>query len=209
MSEPVVIPLNLSPDKLVQLQQLQHVFADVCNTLAPLAREHACWNRVALHHLAYHTLRKQYPQLGSQMVCNAIYSVSRVCRILFQNPTSPFNLNQSQQESLPLLRFAPTAPVYFDRHTLSIKEGMVSMLTLDGRIRFLLSISQADEARFKTEKLREIILSSCASQYQLSFLFANINEKKSDTTQNALPEYVAVLPEEAATEPRALIGEAA
>ncbi len=38
------------------------------------------WNRVALHHLMYRNLRDQFPEMGSQMVCNAIYSVSRTCR---------------------------------------------------------------------------------------------------------------------------------
>lgn len=206
MSEQLIIPLNISSDKLAQLEQLQRVFAEVCNTLAPMAREHACWNRVALHHLSYHTLRKQYPELGSQMVCNAIYSVSRVCRILFQNPKSPFNRSQSRRQNLPQLRFAPTAPVYFDRHTLSIKAGIVSMFTLDGRIRFHLSISEADEARFKNEKLREIILSSHANRYQLSFLFSTKTEQNTDNLQTALPEYVVVFPGEAPATPASLLG---
>lgn len=193
MSEPLVITLNVSSDKLAQLQRLQHVFADVCNTLVPLVREHACWNRVTLHHLSYGTLREQYPQLGSQMVCNAIYSVSRVYRILFENPRSPFNLNHNRKQYLPQLRFAPTAPVYFDRNTLSIKEGIASMFTLDGRIRFHLNISADDEARFKNEKLREIILSSHSNQFHLSLLFANMTENNTDTTETVLPEYVAIL----------------
>lgn len=177
MSERLVIPLNVSSAKLAQLQQLQYVFAEACNTLAPMAREHACFNRVALHHLSYRALREQYPELGSQMVCNVIYSVSRVCRILFQNPKSPFNLSKSQRKNLPYLRFAPTAPVYVDRHTLNIKEGIASMFTLDGRIRF-----------------------------QLSFLFSAMTEQNMDTIQTVLPEYVVVLQDEAAATPAVLLG---
>lgn len=209
MSEPLNITLNVSPEKLAQLQQLQRVFAQVCNSLVPVVREHVCWNRVALHHLAYHGLREKFPQLGSQMVCNAIYSVSRTCRMLFQDPASPFNLSKLGQRPLPQLSFAATAPVYFDRHTLSIKDGMVSMFTLDGRIRFHLSISEADEARFKHEKLREIVLSSLDQQYRLSFMFSTLNEKKSATEGGALPEYVVVLPEEEISIPVSMMRELA
>ncbi len=170
--EPLAIPINVPPAVAAQLRHLQHAFADVCNAIAPIVRDTRCWNRVALHHLVYRSLRERFPQLGSQMICNAIYAVSRTCRAVFQAPRSPFNLARMGTRPLPQLRFAPDAPVYFDRHTLSIRDGIVSMLTLDGRIRFKLSISEANEQRFRTEKLREILLFAKAGQYQLRFVFA-------------------------------------
>ncbi len=215
-TKPLVVPLNTTPALATQLQHLQQAFADVCNAISPIVSETRCWNRVALHHLVYRSLRERFPQLGSQMICNAIYSVSRTCRLIFQAPGSPFNVARLGNRPLPQMRFAPEAPVYFDRHTLSIRGGVVSMLTLDGRIRFRLSISEADEQRFKQERLREILLLNRGGQYQLHFIFAdsasaedaldaapssparNARQKARATTEDELPEYVVVLDESAA-----------
>lgn len=164
--------LNTSAPQTARLHELQQVFAKVCNALAPLVQQTACWNRVALHHMAYKQLRQQFPDLGSQMVCNAIYSVSRTCRVVYQHPNSPFNVQRLAGRPLPLVKFLPQSPVYFDRHTLSLKDGLVSMFTLDGRMRFELALSKADERRFRDEKLREIVLTSRAEVFSLSFTFA-------------------------------------
>ena len=59
------------------------------SAIAPLVQQTKVWNRVALHHLAYRQLREQFPEMGSQMVCNAIYSVSRTGRLVFQHPPKP------------------------------------------------------------------------------------------------------------------------
>ncbi len=202
--EPLAIPINVTPAVAAQFRHLQQAFADVCNAIAPIVRDTRCWNRVALHHLAYRSLRVRFPQLGSQMICNAIYSVSRTCRTVFQSPASPFNVARLGDRPLPQLRFSPEAPVYFDRHTLSIRDGIVSMLTLDGRIRFRLSISEANEQRFREERLREILLLAHAGQYQLRFVFARPTDgarsssgrdDAADAPKNELPEYVVLLDE--------------
>jgi hypothetical protein len=191
------IPLNTSPEQLASLQALQAAFARVCNALAPTVQQTKVWNRVALHHLTYRSLRDQFPEMGSQMVCNAIYSVSRTCRLLFQHPQSPFNLTRLGSKPLPLLRFADSCPVYFDRHTLSVKDGRLSMYTLDGRIRFALALKPVDEANFRDKKLREIVMSRSANGlFQLSFLFSDgEDEKDTDTVVSGdaeVPEYVMV-----------------
>jgi hypothetical protein len=129
------------------------------------------WNRVALHHMAYKSLRERFPQLGSQMVCNAIYSVSRASRLIFQTPGSPFHVTKMAGRPLPLLRFADSCPVYFDRHTLSLKDGQVSMFTLDGRMKFQLALGPAQEAAFHTRKLLEIVLQRRGEVFELAFLF--------------------------------------
>lgn len=191
------IPLNTSPDQLARLQALQIAFARVCNALAPTVQQTKVWNRVALHHLMYRTLRTRFPELGSQMVCNAIYSVSRTCRMVFQNPHSPLNLTQLGDKPLPMLRFADNCPVYFDRHTLSVKAGQLSMYTLDGRIRFALALKPADEAIFNEKKLREIVLTrSTEGLFELSFLFSDGQEDDAPDSSFPngadVPEYVMV-----------------
>ncbi len=199
MVSTLVIPLNADPTQTRQLHALQQAFAAVCNVLSPLARETRCWNRVALHHLSYRQLRERFPQLGSQMVCNAIYSVSRSCRQVYQSPQSPFNLARLGSQPLPLLQFAPSAPVYFDRHTLNIKGGQLSMFSLDGRLRFQLTISALDEQRFQQEKLREIAMVSQGDSFSLHFHFSGAPQDIADADP-ALPEYVLVLTDPQATD---------
>jgi hypothetical protein len=190
------VPLNTSSEQTARLMALQSVFARACNALAPLVQKTKVWNRVALHHMAYKPLREQFPQLGSQMACNAIYSVSRHSRLLFQHPQSPFHLSKLGAKGLPLLRFSDSCPVYFDRHTLSVKDGQLSMYTLDGRMRFQLALKPEDEANFHEKKLREIVLSrGTTGRFELQFLFSDADDQANEPEpSNAaeLPEYVMV-----------------
>lgn len=198
MNSVLRIPLNASPEQVARLQALQSGFAKVCNALAPVVQQTRVWNRVALHHLAYRQLREQFPGMGSQMVCNAIYSVSRTSRLVFQHPGSPFHLSRLGDKPLPLLRFADSCPVYFDRHTLSLKAGQLSMFTLDGRMRFQLALGAQDEAAFHAGKLREIVLSRRADGvYELAFFLTDPDETGANPapvagTDAEIPEYVMV-----------------
>ena len=192
------VPLNGSADQMGSLLALQKAFAQVCNSLAPLVQQSRCWNRVTLHHLAYKLLREKFPAMGSQMVCNAIYSVSRTSRLVYQHPGSPFNLARLGNKPLPLLRFSDSCPVYFDRHTLSVKAGQLSMYTLDGRIRFQLALREEDELSFYEKKLREIVLSRTNnSSFELSFLFLAAAQHGAaplapEPGLGEIPEYVIV-----------------
>lgn len=192
------IPLETSPEQVQRLQALQQGFAQVCNALAAVVQQTRVWNRVALHHLTYRQLREQFPQMGSQMVCNAIYSVSRTCRMVFQHPQSPFHLSRLGDKPLPLLRFADSCPVYFDRHTLSLKAGQLSMFTLDGRMRFQLALGAEAEEAFQKRKLREIVLSRASGdRYTLSFVFSDSEIEASSSPVSVseeaeIPEYVMV-----------------
>lgn len=170
MSSLIRVPLNSTPEQFARLQALQSSFAQVCNTLAPEVQRTRVWNRVALHHMHYRALRERFPALGSQMVCNAIYAVSRTCRLVFQMPGSPFFLAKLGNNPLPLLQFANSCPVYFDRHTLSIKGSKLSLFTLDGRMHFELTLSETQLGLFKVAKLREISLTQrLDGLYQLAF----------------------------------------
>lgn len=192
------IELNAMPEQVERLHALQVGFAKVCNAIAPVVQQTRVWNRVALHHLTYRQLREQFPEIGSQMVCNAIYSVSRTGRLIFQHPASPFNLSRLGDKPLPLLQFADSCPVYFDRHTLSIKSGQLSMFTLDGRMRFELALRPEDEASFHEKKLREIVLSRPSDGvYALSFLLGDEPDGKETPAETSMPngeipEYIMV-----------------
>lgn len=195
------IPLNTSVEQAVRLQALQAAFAEVCNALAPVVQQTRCWNRVALHHLTYHDLRGRFPQMGSQMVCNAIYSVSRAYRLVLQHPASPWNVVKHPEKAIPRVNFLPDSPVYFDRHTLSLKDGQLSMYTLDGRMRFQLELKAEDLARFQQDKLREIVLAKTAQGYQLLFWLSPAGEQEDvgvavPASSGELPEYLVVVPGE-------------
>lgn len=201
------IPLKAAPAQLARLAALQARFAEACNALAPLVAQTRCWNRVALHHMAYKQLRERFPDLGSQMVCNTIYSVSRISRTVYQHPQSPFNVARFEAgKALPRVQFTADAPVYFDRHTLSLKDGVVSLFTLDGRMRFELEVEPAQERRFREQKLREIVLTGGAAAdaaagrpapgYALTFQFGSADEAArgpgAARSRDDWPEYVLV-----------------
>lgn len=194
----VRVRLQTTPEQTERLVQLQAEFARACNALAPMVQSTACWNRVALHHMAYRQLRQQFPGLGSQMACNVVYSVSRTCRLVYQSPTSPFNLQRLAGQPLPLLEFSARSPVYFDRHTLSVKGGVASMYTLDGRMRFRMQIDPEDEQRFHEQRLREIVLLRKGEHFDLLFTFGPADALPTTRAQDAaaatgdLPSYVAV-----------------
>ena len=200
MNSSLRVALNASPEQLGALTALQAAFAQVCNALAPLVQQNRCWNRVTLHHLAYKSLREEFPQIGSQMVCNAIYSVSLTARLVFQHPASSFHVSRLQGKPLPMLRFLDTSPVYFDRHTLSLKAKTLSMYTLDGRMRFTLPLSEADQKTFHEKKLREIVLSRKANgSFELLFWFTDAQDDEAPPKAAAalhrhthIPEYVKV-----------------
>ena len=196
MNKKLRIRLQTSEEQKARLQALQQLFAHACNALAPMVRETRCWNRVALHHMSYKGLREQFPALGSQMVCNAIYSVCRASRRIYQGPDSPFSLARLGDKPLPLLRFADNCPVYFDRHTLSLKAGVLSLFTLDGRMRFQLTLQPEAETAFHASKLREIVLSRHADgEFELIFWLESKGGQGQQAAQapdEELPEYLIV-----------------
>lgn len=152
------LPLSPSPEQLANLCNLQALFSQACNAVSGYVQTSRCWNRVALHHLCYRQVREQFPHLGAQMACNAIYSVCRAARWAYQHPGSPITPFVNSGKPLPRLLFLASSPVYFDRHTMSIKGNELSMFTLDGRLHFRLELAPAARELFFRDKLKEIAL---------------------------------------------------
>lgn len=196
--------LNASEQQFQQLRRLQAEFSAACNAVAPIAQVNRCWNRVALHHLAYREVRARFPQLGSQMACNAIYSVARTYRAILNHKQSPWNLEQRPNQPLPLICFTDKAPVYFDRHTLSLKNGMLSMYTLDGRLRFELNLSTQDAERFAHQKIREIVLMCVGNNFALQVWLDEKSALPEADETGDLPEYLLIEPPEASSTPQAM-----
>jgi hypothetical protein len=95
---------------------------------------------------------------------------------------------------LPLLQFLPSAPVYFDRHTLSIRNGSLSIYTLDGRMRFQINLSPQDEDRFAKSRLQEIVLRGTGAKFSLSFSFGDEPAQAAEAQQadSLMPHYVVL-----------------
>lgn len=193
MNNLVSICLQLSPDQKVKLDQLNEQFRRACNQLCPIIAQTGCWNRVGLHHLGYKLIREKFPNLGSQMASNAIYSVSRACRQLFQNPQSKYFLHKSAGAKIPQFKFAGRCPVFFDKHTVSLKNGVISLYTLDGRIRFNVDLTVDQEKRFLTQTIKEIVLLYKKEQYWLNFDF---DGKSLIDLASEMPEYLFVMSDE-------------
>ena len=186
------ILLNANPEQISKLENLQKNFIDVCNAIAPVVQETRCWNRVVLHHMVYHKLRAQFPLMGSQMICNAVYSVCRAARVILQHPKSPFYLKDGEEVKLPRIVFLPNSPVYFDRHTLNIKDQSLSMFTLDGRIRFDIQLSKSQYKSFVRDKLKEVLLLKINQQFYLQFHFEM--ESKKVRNKISIPDNLKVIP---------------
>src|SRR3569832_785211 len=101
-------------------------------------------------------------QLAFATACNALAPIVQKTRVW-----NRVALHHMAYKPLPGLRFNDTSPVYFDRHTLSVKQGNLSMYTLDGRMRFQIGLSTQDEVKFRTHKLREVILTRQGESFVL------------------------------------------
>lgn len=166
--ERVSVDLCVSEDAARFLSRLQARFAMACDFTAEEARRNGCFARVALHHAVYSRLRERFADLGAQMACNAIYTVARTYRQLRPNRSQArWGVNEA-----PRLRFALTAPVFFDRHTLSLRGSRVSMFTLDGRLRFDLKLRPEQAELLNEGAVKEVVLTGGDRPYRLVFFIA-------------------------------------
>lgn len=120
------IRLELSAAQADALARLRTSYADACNRLVPIVREHRLWNRVGLHQRTY-TMLRQTTALGSQMCCNAIFSVCKAYK-------AQREIGRIRKDApIPEIRFDRVS-VHFDKRTYSLNGETVSLYTLDGRI---------------------------------------------------------------------------
>src|SRR5262245_58049849 len=133
MLRTIPIKLIVSQEETARLQALQEEYAAACNLIVPQVIANRCWNRFALHQLAYTQVRST-TKLGSQMTCNALFTVCKAYqsqktlgRILPGGPIPNIAFNK--------------ASVHFDKKTYSIlPSGILSLYTLDKRIKVSLCL---------------------------------------------------------------------
>jgi len=137
MKRTISIRLEMSRDESEKLLKLQDAYFAACNQISVEAREHRCWNRVALHHLVYKKTRQTSP-LGSQMVCNAIFSVCKAYQAK----------GILQKEEVPLVQFRRGTSIHFDKRTYRIKGEELSLYTLGKRIKVKMRMGSFQEKYF-------------------------------------------------------------
>ena len=124
MKRTISIRLDTTSEHVKELLQLQEAYHYACNQIVPEVIANRCWNRVALHRLVYSKVRSTSP-LGSQMVCNAIYTV---CKAYQAKSILP-------KEEIPQICFRRGRSIHFDKRTYSIKNETISLYTLGKRIK--------------------------------------------------------------------------
>jgi len=172
MKNTLQIKLLVSPEQALKLLDLQKTFAMACDVAALFVARSRSWHRVTLHHLAYKSMRAKFPSLGSQMVCNAIHTVSKASKEIFQDPNSRWTAVAKSGQPLPILKFSDTTPVFFDKHTLTLKKNALSIFTLDGRMHIQINLSEAIETKLRNEKLKELSLLRQKNLFYLRFVFS-------------------------------------
>lgn len=140
------IKLRTNSQQSQALTDLRAAYAEACNRLVPEVMANRCWNRVVLHHKAYYRLRRETP-LGSQLVCNAIFTVSKA----YQSQKELGNIKKDMP--LPLVSFARTS-VHFDTRTYSMRGECVSLYTLAGRQRTIEDASGNEKSASVEVKVR-------------------------------------------------------
>ena len=123
MKRTIAIKLDTSKESRKRLTNLGNAYADACNQIVSFAVQNRCWNRVALHNHVYSLMRQSSP-LGSQMVCNAIFSVCKAYQAK----------NIAREKEVPTIVFHKHRSIHFDKRTYTIKGETISLYTLEGRI---------------------------------------------------------------------------
>jgi putative transposase len=151
------IRLELSAAQADALARLRTSYADACNRLVPIVREHRLWNRVGLHQRTY-TMLRQTTALGSQMCCNAIFSVCKAYK-------AQREIGRIRKDApIPEIRF-DRGSVHFDKRTYSLKGETVSLYTLDGRITVPMRLGEHQRRILASGKPKE---AEVVSQYESS-----------------------------------------
>ncbi len=159
MKRTISIKLQTTKEQAKLLAALQDAFLAACNQIVPLTVEHRCWNRVALHNLVYSQIRSS-SQLGSQMVCNAIFSVCKAYK----------NKGIAKGETIPIVKFHKNRSIHFDKRTYSLKGNVLSLYTLQGRIRVPMKMGPFQQAYFSKGIPKEAELICKKDQWYLNLV---------------------------------------
>ena len=129
--------LEVSEEDAKKLHQTRLRYGQACNSLVPVVvgdteRKERLWQRFNLHRAAYATLRKDFPDLGSQLACNVIRSVSSMYKSWISNHPD-FALDKEME--LPEISFRHPV-IHLDKNTITFSKDYseASIYTIQGRV---------------------------------------------------------------------------
>lgn len=145
MKRTISLKLILPKEDAEALLQTQDCFAQGCNAIALYAQENRCWNHVALHNLCYSKVRGKIPELGSQMVCNALRKVCGSYKVLKIRKT----------EEVPKITFKETSSIHYCARTFTLKKEVLSLYTVNKRIKYSFTIGSHQQKYLDQGKVKE------------------------------------------------------
>lgn len=145
MKRTIALKLELTQEQFSSLLATQQAFSNGCNHVAAFALENRCWNKVKLHNLCYYQVREKVEILGSQMVCNAIRKVCASYKVL--------KIKKSQEA--PAIKFKDSSSIHYCARTFSLKNEILSLFTINGRIKCQYQIGPYQEQYLAKGKIKE------------------------------------------------------
>lgn len=130
-----VVRLKVSTEDSLKLHETQNLFGKACNVLVAILRKgdrnERLWQRFNLHRAGYASVRLAVPEIGSQLVCNAVRAVSSAAKSWISN--NPKFVTDKTME-LPEFDFSHPV-VHLDKNTVSFSKDqtVASIYTLGGR----------------------------------------------------------------------------
>ena len=151
------VRLRVSVEDAVKLHETRDAFGRACNALASIlrkgGRDERLWQRLNLHHAGYAPVRRAIPEIGSQLVCNAVRAVSCAAKSWISN-----NPKFTKDKAMMLPEFDFSHPViHLDKNTVSFSKDktIASIYTLRGRIKAELCPGEFQKQILASGKWRE------------------------------------------------------
>lgn len=186
------VSLNPPKEMGARLGALQAVFSKAVQLAWEVGHRNDCASRIALHHLAYESIRRAEPKLGAQLACNAIYLASAYLKLAKNRLRQPLLASGAKKPDFSKV------PVHFDKHTLTIKNDVLSIYTLDGRARLSLTLPDDLQHLLLTVSVKEILLIVRQEKFFLMFIFKTPEANQSQSPLTVIPKTDAFPMEQAA-----------
>jgi putative transposase len=124
MQRTIRVQLNPTPEQMAILLETMRQHTECFNAVAKIGYEHQEKNGVRLHQETYYDLRKQYPDLPSQLVVAARMRATESVKSALTRKKNGL------KASCPKVSLVP---IRYDQRSYSVKNGIVSLATIAGR----------------------------------------------------------------------------
>lgn len=131
------IALEVDADASEKMHQTRRLYGQACDLLVPIVvsdtdRKDRLWQRYNLHKAAYPMVRTQMPDLGSQLACNVMRSVSSMYQSWISNHPK---FSKDKKMVLPSISFRNPV-VHLDKNTIRFFNNYTeaSVYTVNGRV---------------------------------------------------------------------------